>query len=998
MDGLMKCASVDLEDHKNVVMMPATYQSRPHLMMMDYSSLNTDQHESNVMGMIHNSALPGSTRSTSIRVGEPADHERQSSHHSTGQLVNTSMSPGSPGQKHAEKAYLPGPASGAADSGSTTTHWEHDNREHGHSTAGIEHVPVGLLPIASFHTLPPSVLLTPPASTTTLPEAAVVAAASISVCSSSSAASTREVQAATPISTVWQDALLSDALEAGPQIQHGIRHLEEQCNYGPAVDHPAHATSTTVDITDDALAGRSLILTSSASSQAVAEITAESSSNSSPRVNQDSKMEACLELSQLRPPLSSSEPKIANDNSSSSHTAAPAATTATATKARVQFLRGDSVVASQNNARFLRASQTLVDRFETLEELRSFIADHDLRAEKQLAQRQQRMRPPYSIIIKILINYLQVIPTVTNAGVVFPTFMTDFFRGASDTSSGTGTAVSLDCSLPSSSLPENLQAVLFYVSLPGVFCILTVPIWALLWLRRSSVNLKPNKVVPEEETNDSGRPDALGKEKEEMTATRGINDDDVQITGSTSRKLLAQNHSSAVGWSAWSSDEVNDTNHDPSVSSFVIKKQTMGGTWKSYFSLRMLITAFSVVFYFYPNVCAAILALFACDRMDLDEPPYSQYAIIRGWYMQSDSNVQCFTGKHLILLYLIGVPGIIFFAVGLPVGSAIYLTLNKAQFESASFSAKYGFLFEDYHRHWYWWETVTLLRKLFTVAVNSSPLQAFSTTLNLLVLLAVVLVALLAQVLCRPYEIPRMNQLESFSLQAISVTIFVYTMISLPNVNYEASTLNALSVLLIILNSAFVAFFVFSLISELHNTAVAVLDKDGDGNVSATEVAEYLKERFGFFAPVPTFFGKLTAAFHRNDSHFNHQVSKASSINAAAASAAYPRLTVSAHHQTASMYSFGSQRLQRNHTSNGRGTNAGNWRVANGGAKQQAIASSTKRFVTDMDPAAAIENDHDPYDGRQPQASSFSNDGPCMSVQGRKSDGTALNIREATVS
>ncbi len=73
----------------------------------------------------------------------------------------------------------------------------------------------------------------------------------------------------------------------------------------------------------------------------------------------------------------------------------------------------------------------------------------------------------------------------------------------------------------------------------------------------------------------------------------------------------------------------------------------------SYLPVRMIITAIAIVFDLYPSVCTAILSLFLCISLDKDVPPYAQYAVAKGWFMQQDSNVRCFQGVHLLPLILV---------------------------------------------------------------------------------------------------------------------------------------------------------------------------------------------------------------------------------------------------------------------------------------------------------------------------------------------------------
>lgn len=63
----------------------------------------------------------------------------------------------------------------------------------------------------------------------------------------------------------------------------------------------------------------------------------------------------------------------------------------------------------------------------------------------------------------------------------YPDTLLSFFRVSGQGSSAVGTWVSLDCSLPESSLSVAVQKTLFNVSLPLIFIILAVPTWFAIW-------------------------------------------------------------------------------------------------------------------------------------------------------------------------------------------------------------------------------------------------------------------------------------------------------------------------------------------------------------------------------------------------------------------------------------------------------------------------------------------------------------------------------------
>jgi hypothetical protein len=59
-----------------------------------------------------------------------------------------------------------------------------------------------------------------------------------------------------------------------------------------------------------------------------------------------------------------------------------------------------------------------------------------------------------------------------------------------------------------------------------------------------------------------------------------------------------------------------------------------------------------------------------------------------------DYNTPCYEGKHLLVALLVAVPGVVLFALGVPIGSAWFLRRKRDMLEDSQFSLKYGFVYE----------------------------------------------------------------------------------------------------------------------------------------------------------------------------------------------------------------------------------------------------------------------------------------------------------------
>lgn len=62
-------------------------------------------------------------------------------------------------------------------------------------------------------------------------------------------------------------------------------------------------------------------------------------------------------------------------------------------------------------------------------------------------------------------------------------------------------------------------------------------------------------------------------------------------------------------------------------------------------------------------------------------------------YSQS-LDTPCYKGIHLYFALLLGLPGIVLFAVGIPLASALFLRFKRERLEEAHFSLRFGFMYE----------------------------------------------------------------------------------------------------------------------------------------------------------------------------------------------------------------------------------------------------------------------------------------------------------------
>ena len=119
----------------------------------------------------------------------------------------------------------------------------------------------------------------------------------------------------------------------------------------------------------------------------------------------------------------------------------------------------------------------------------------------------------------------------------------------------------------------------------------------------------------------------------------------------------------------------------------------------------------------------------------------------------------------------VGVLGIGLWSVGIPIFSAFLLRRNRTRLEEAPVKEKFGFLYNGYARHSYYWETFMSVRKV-VIAFISIFLTSEGTMLQSLVLFVLLLVSIFINFRVNPFYERKINRLEIVSLSALIITVY----------------------------------------------------------------------------------------------------------------------------------------------------------------------------------------------------------------------------------
>ncbi|EFJ43306.1 hypothetical protein VOLCADRAFT_106884 [Volvox carteri f. nagariensis] len=176
-------------------------------------------------------------------------------------------------------------------------------------------------------------------------------------------------------------------------------------------------------------------------------------------------------------------------------------------------------------------------------------------------------------------------------------------------------------------------------------------------------------------------------------------------------------------------------------------------------------------------------------------------------YWVRNMQAMCYSGDHLHVYVPIGVVAVVVFCVLPPLVSFIFVWRVRGRLEDAHVRKVYGFLYKRYKPRFIWWETVLELETLILVSVEVLG-RGLIVSYQALLLLAAFTVIALINVSCAPLLSRLLVIMEFMSLGTLSLTITLSLYFTVDDeLNPVAE--NALAILIIVLNTSLMLFFLY---------------------------------------------------------------------------------------------------------------------------------------------------------------------------------------------
>jgi hypothetical protein len=110
----------------------------------------------------------------------------------------------------------------------------------------------------------------------------------------------------------------------------------------------------------------------------------------------------------------------------------------------------------------------------------------------------------------------------------------------------------------------------------------------------------------------------------------------------------------------------------------------------------------------YPTTTLQTFSLLSCKEVG------------RGFWLTADLEEPCYQDRHLMFFFVLVLPQLLAYIVGLPVLSFYFMWRNRRKIKQNHpvVMFRYGLLFAGYRHERYYWETVMAARKVIVVAIG----------------------------------------------------------------------------------------------------------------------------------------------------------------------------------------------------------------------------------------------------------------------------------------
>jgi len=141
----------------------------------------------------------------------------------------------------------------------------------------------------------------------------------------------------------------------------------------------------------------------------------------------------------------------------------------------------------------------------------------------------------------------------------------------------------------------------------------------------------------------------------------------------------------------------------------------------------------------------------------------------------ADLQEPCFTGQHQAYMYLLTIPQLLVYVLGLPLTAALLILRNKNKLHKEQFATRYSLLYIGYRKDREWWELIIAFRKVAVVSIDTFGAVMGVVDLQAFIALGVVFISIVLHLLFQPFDTATKNGKRLHNLEFIALCVCWFT-------------------------------------------------------------------------------------------------------------------------------------------------------------------------------------------------------------------------------
>ena len=172
-----------------------------------------------------------------------------------------------------------------------------------------------------------------------------------------------------------------------------------------------------------------------------------------------------------------------------------------------------------------------------------------------------------------------------------------------------------------------------------------------------------------------------------------------------------------------------------------------------------------MLFLFYPTLVKLTLSMLKCPSVG-----HEGYM-----FLMADLQEACFIGRHKAYIFLLTIPQLVCYVLGLPLIAAILIFRNKEHLYKSRFSTRYSLLYIGYRKDREWWELIIALRKIAVVSIGTFGTVMGVVDLQAFIALGTVFISIVLHLIFQPFDTATKNGKRLHNLEFIALCVCWFT-------------------------------------------------------------------------------------------------------------------------------------------------------------------------------------------------------------------------------